>query len=307
MSLLVKHFYSFGHFDLDAEQRVIRRDGKKIALPPKAFDLLFYLVRNPLRLVTKEELLRAVWPDSFVEEGNLTQNIFLLRKALTTENDDVRYIVTIPGRGYQFTSVVEMADQPSEAGELLQPDEEPVGPEPVPFAKPSAPPAVSNGKGPSVLTNAANYSATLPVLPMRRRKLLPAAAVFLILGLLAAFFFGWRNHRQPTGSQTLVLADFENRTGDGSFDVVLKKALEIDLTQSPYLDVMSDQGAMEVLRLMGRDPNSEITPDVAKEICPAGQPAGDGDRLHRKSGPRIPVGPGGDGLCLRQEADGGEG
>src|SRR5271170_1477399 len=111
MSLVVKHLYRFGPFDLDADQRVVRRDGTKIPLPPKAFDVLLYMVRNPLRLLTKEELLRAIWPDSFVEEGNLTQNIFLLRKALTPDGEDVRYIVTIPGRGYQFGSTVEINSQ----------------------------------------------------------------------------------------------------------------------------------------------------------------------------------------------------
>src|ERR1700677_3487425 len=107
MSLLVRYFYRFGPFDLDPDQRVLRRDGKKIALPPKAFDLLLYLVQNPLRLLTKEELLRAVWPDSFVEEGNLSQTIFLLRKALVSKQKDFRYIAPLPGRGYQFASAGE--------------------------------------------------------------------------------------------------------------------------------------------------------------------------------------------------------
>ena len=112
MPLLARNLYRFGPFDLDQEQRVVRRDGTKIALPPKAFDLLLYLVQNPLRLITKEELLRAVWPDSFVEEGNLTQNIFLLRKALNNPREDSRYIVTLPGRGYQFGVPVIIEEQP---------------------------------------------------------------------------------------------------------------------------------------------------------------------------------------------------
>src|SRR5579862_9411864 len=63
MSLVVRHLYRFGPFDLDESQRSLRRGDKKITLPPKAIDLLLYLVKNPLRLITKEELLRAVWPD----------------------------------------------------------------------------------------------------------------------------------------------------------------------------------------------------------------------------------------------------
>src|SRR3984885_11976163 len=102
MSLLLSNFYRFGPFDLEPGQRGLRRDGKKIALQPKALELLLSLAQNPLRLLTKEELLGAVWPDSFVEEGNLSQNIFLLRKAITPKQKDFRYIVTLPGRGYQF-------------------------------------------------------------------------------------------------------------------------------------------------------------------------------------------------------------
>jgi len=77
----------------------------RIACPvtPKAFDLLLYFVQNPDRVISKDELLKAVWADSFVEEGNLTQNVFLLRKALAQKSEDSGLIVTIPRKGYQFT------------------------------------------------------------------------------------------------------------------------------------------------------------------------------------------------------------
>ena len=118
MSLLINHLYRFGPYQVDAERRLLIREEACIPLQPKTFDLLLYMVRNPLRLLTKEELLGAVWPDSFVEEGNLTQNIFLLRKALTgRKGDDARYIVTLPGRGYQFVSPVELFQPPAKDGE----------------------------------------------------------------------------------------------------------------------------------------------------------------------------------------------
>ena len=263
MSLLVKHFYSFGPFELDAEQRMVRRDGTKIALPPKAFDVLLYLVKNPLRLVTKEELLREVWPDSFVEEGNLTQNIFLLRKALATGKNDFRYIVTIPGRGYQFASAVKLVDQSREN------DIPPSNDLPLTVASAISEVTVLQSNGARPAASTADTSSTGPLLstPQRHPGWWLTGAFFLLFGLAAASFFWWKHHRQALGSQTLVLADFINRTGDSSFDVVLKKAMEIDLAQSPYLDAMSEQEAMEMLRLMGRDPDAAITPDVAKEIC----------------------------------------
>ena len=82
----------------------------RIPFYSKAFDVLLFLVQNPNRLVTKEELLQAVWGDTLVEEGNLTQYVYYLRKALGDNSDDVRLIVTIARKGYQFTGHVEAVD-----------------------------------------------------------------------------------------------------------------------------------------------------------------------------------------------------
>ncbi|MGD0444852.1 MAG: winged helix-turn-helix domain-containing protein [Edaphobacter sp.] len=262
---MVRNLYHFGPFDLDAEQRLVRRSGTKIALPPKAFDLLLYLVQNPLRPLTKEELLRAVWPDSFVEEGNLTQNIFLLRKALSTSRDDFRYIVTLPGRGYQFATAVELVNQ-SPLTEPAQP--EAAGMDSIP-ARSTMPRLVSEENGDSGASVPADTSSKPPAPPVSQRHPMRwlAVAASVILALTAGSFFWWRSLRPPSRSQAIVLADFDNRTADGSFDVVLKKALEIDLAQSPYLDVMSERETGDMLQLMGRKPDAELTPDVAKEIC----------------------------------------
>ena len=69
------HCYEFGPFRLDSAQRALLRDGEPVPLPPKALDILLLLVRNPGRLITKEELLTAIWPKMVVEESNLSQNI----------------------------------------------------------------------------------------------------------------------------------------------------------------------------------------------------------------------------------------
>ena len=100
------HFYDFGSFRVDPAQRVLLRDGRPVALQPKAFEILLFLVRNPGRLITKEELLSAIWPELVVEESNLSQNIFLLRKALGDGESGHRCIVTLPRRGYQFAEAV---------------------------------------------------------------------------------------------------------------------------------------------------------------------------------------------------------
>jgi DNA-binding winged helix-turn-helix (wHTH) protein/Tol biopolymer transport system component len=95
--------YRFDEFELDPSRRVLSRNKTPVALTPKVFDVLSYLVLNPGRVVTKDELLKSVWPDSFVEEGNLAQHISALRKAL---GDKSGLIATVPGRGYQFVAQV---------------------------------------------------------------------------------------------------------------------------------------------------------------------------------------------------------
>lgn len=96
----------FGPFLIDLEERVLRRDGQLVPLTPKAFDVLAALAEEPGRLVSKDELLRKVWPDTFVEESNLAYHIFTVRKALGDTATTPRYIETVPKRGYRFSAVV---------------------------------------------------------------------------------------------------------------------------------------------------------------------------------------------------------
>ncbi|MGO9272828.1 MAG: winged helix-turn-helix domain-containing protein [Terriglobia bacterium] len=102
----VKHLYTFGPFVLDADQHFLLRDGKPVPLAPKAVDVLLVLVGNAGRLVEKDELMRQVWPETFVEEGNLTKNIFVLRHALGNGDTGREYIETVPKRGYRFVARV---------------------------------------------------------------------------------------------------------------------------------------------------------------------------------------------------------
>ena len=113
MPSLTNNLYRFGEFSLDAQGRMLRRGVEAVPLTPKAFDVLLLLIQNAGRTVTKDELMKAVWPDSFVEESNLTQTIFMVRKALE-ETTDRRYILTVQGQGYRFLVPVTEARQ--EAG-----------------------------------------------------------------------------------------------------------------------------------------------------------------------------------------------
>src|SRR5579864_6137268 len=105
MPSVVSRFYEFGEFSLDAQNRVLRRGKDPVPITPKGFDLLLLLIQQTGQVITKDELMRAVWPDSFVEESNLTQTVFMLRKALG-ETPEQRYILTVQGRGYRFAPEV---------------------------------------------------------------------------------------------------------------------------------------------------------------------------------------------------------
>ena len=106
MSQQAKHFYEFGPFRIDSVECVLLRDGAAVPLTPKVFDILLMLVENRGQVVEKDKLISAIWPDSFVEEGNLTQNISTLRKALGEGAGGHTYIQTIARRGYRFVGSV---------------------------------------------------------------------------------------------------------------------------------------------------------------------------------------------------------
>jgi len=114
MSMEDKNFYEFGPFRIDLEERQLLRGQDTIPLTPKAFETLLILIRSSQRVVLKDDLMKALWPDSFFEESNLTQNIFVLRKALGESAQGARYIATVPGRGYRFTEKVrDVTDKPT--------------------------------------------------------------------------------------------------------------------------------------------------------------------------------------------------
>src|SRR5260370_13946632 len=109
-----RYYYEFGPFRLDPAHRLLTRRRKSIALAPKAFDTLMVLVKHRGKLIEKEELIKAVWPEIMVEEGNLTFNIHALRKALGERPKEHKYILTVPGKGYQFVAAVREVSGSSE-------------------------------------------------------------------------------------------------------------------------------------------------------------------------------------------------
>src|SRR5215203_2667607 len=106
MNPRVRRFYQFDGFRVDATERILFKENREVALTPKVFDTLLVLLENSSHVLTKKELMQQVWPDSFVEENNLAQNISILRKALGEGKPGEHYIQTVPKRGYRFLADV---------------------------------------------------------------------------------------------------------------------------------------------------------------------------------------------------------
>ena len=106
--------FKFGKFQVDALARTLRREEEIVTLNRRAFDVLLHLVQNPGKVVSRDELLKNVWSDTFVDENSLAQSISALRRALDEKPGDHSYIVTLPGRGYQFVSPVQVVSPAKE-------------------------------------------------------------------------------------------------------------------------------------------------------------------------------------------------
>src|SRR5271156_2476461 len=106
-----KNVYELGPFRVDPEKEPLVRAGEIVPLTPKTFQILLVLVRHNREVVTKDDLMKEVWPETFVEETNLSRNIFMLRKALGESPQDHRYILTVPGRGYRLAESVHLVPE----------------------------------------------------------------------------------------------------------------------------------------------------------------------------------------------------
>ena len=178
----VNHLYEFGEFRLDPRMQTLRREQNVVPLTPKAFQILLILVENAGQVVNKDELLARVWSDSFVEESNLTQTVFMLRKALGQARNQ-GYILTVPGRGYRFTADVEQVAEP---------------------------PLTAAPSG-------TNSDAAPPHPPRQsiRRWWLALLLFSAILILAIATYFNWFRPRPlPVGRTMLAVMPFQNLTGD---------------------------------------------------------------------------------------------
>src|SRR5580700_3604323 len=207
MPSLVNGLYEFGEFRLDAHKRTLQQGQELLALTPKAFDTLLVLIESRGQLVAKDELMKAVWSDSFVEESNLTQTIFMLRKALGQTRDQ-GYIVTVPGRGYRFVADVKPVS----------------GTTPAEADVPSGSHAIGSSPG-----REKQFWQRLPVI-------LAVAGGFLVVLAFAAYL-KWSRPRPVSAERTmLAVLPFENFTGDTGQDYLSDGLTEEIISQLGNLD-----------------------------------------------------------------------
>ena len=201
MSKQESHLYEFGPYRLLPQERLLLRDGEPVALTPKAFETLVALVRRAGHLADKDELLKEVWPDSFVEESNLAQNIFLLRRVLGGGENGKPYIETVPKRGYRFLAGVRVLEE--EAGEPAPAEAN--GRPPVQSAPPQGPAPAPESAPPSALPAPAAGDA-----PARPRRGWKTAAVVLFcvasaLALGGVLYWWMRSAATPSSLQTMKI------------------------------------------------------------------------------------------------------
>ncbi len=178
------HIYEFGPFRLDAEERVLRRDGEAVSIPPKDLETLLVLVERAGHIVEKDELLQKVWPGVFIEEGNLARHVFNIRQVLGDAPDGRNYIETVPKRGYRFVGAVK-----EESGPAIPP----------------------------VSITPAEPTATPPAKSRRAAWLWTLAAILFV----AAVGIGirlWMARSAPSGRVMLAVLPFANLSGDSHED-----------------------------------------------------------------------------------------
>ena len=226
----------FAVFELDTRSGELRKAGTRIKLQDQPLKILMALMEQPGKVVTREELKRRIWPEDSFGDFDHAVNVAVakLRAALGDSADVPRYVETLPRRGYRFIFPVSL-------------------------------PTELDSRAPS-------GSAEAEVKPARKstrfRWGLVTGATILVIGLaVGGWLFFSRKAHTLTDKDTIVLADFTNTTGDEVFDDTLKQALAVELGQSPFLKILSEDKVRQTLREMTRSPSERLTRDLAREVC----------------------------------------
>ena len=231
---------TFDEFEVDLRAYQLRRSGRSLKLERIPMEVLFLLVERPGQLVTREEIIEKLWGKNvFLDTDNaINTAIRKIRQVLKDDPEQPRFIQTVTGRGYRFIGQIsEVVVPPANV-----PAEEKLASSSTPKAT-AAPTSIGE----------------------RWKLMVPTLVAVLVVSVGGYFYL----HRTPklTDKDTIVLADFNNTTGDSVFDGTLRQGLAVQLEQSPYLSLISEERIQQVLRLMGKPADARLTPEIAREIC----------------------------------------
>jgi DNA-binding winged helix-turn-helix (wHTH) protein/tetratricopeptide (TPR) repeat protein len=233
------HKTRFGAFEVDLRSGELHKHGIRLKLQDQPFQVLALLLEHSGNVVTREELREKLWPaDTFVDfDAGLNSAIKKLRDVLSDSAEEPRYIETMPRRGYRFIARVENGD----------------------WATASAVPAHEK-------LAVVPLRPTLNVWNKRRLVIVASVVAVMIIGALVTWCT-FSARRALTETDTILLASFVNKTGDPIFDNSLDKALEVKLTESPFLNLLSAADVAATMRMMRRNLDERVTQDLGVEIC----------------------------------------
>lgn len=284
MQKAVRLLYEFGPFILDPGERLLRHGASRMELPPRAFDTLLVLVESSGRLLEKDTLMRTVWGDTVVEENNLSQVVYLLRKALRDGEDGSRYIETVPKRGYRFVAAVrevEAAETNGNGRDVL-----------ASFSVPSSVPAdrdsvVSSTAASSPSFESGATEAAVPTLHATRRSgwdrgLTRGLTIVAVVALLAAV--GWRRglfgEAGPGPIRSVAVLPLQNLSNDADQEYFvdgMTDELITDLAQIRELKVVSKTSIMKYKGT--RIPLPQIGRELGVDAVVEGSVLRSGDRV----------------------------
>ena len=261
--------YEFGPFRLEPDEHLLLRDGKPALLTPKAFDLLLFLVQNQGRLVTKDQLMQALWPGSFVEEANITVLISSLRKVLGEREGDEPYIKTIPKKGYRFIPLVKVAAH-EEAGPIpASASLERVAAGNLQILEPDA-----TSKGPS------DYVAP-PSIEVSRaisRNRIVAPALLLLACLLTAT--GYLAYRTSVSQRSLAVLPLQNLRHDPDSEFLGFSLADAVITKLGLLSSVTVRPSSAIEKYKGREIDiKKVAAELDVDTLLTGNFIRDGDHL----------------------------
>jgi len=258
MPVLGRPRIRFAAFELDTHAGELFKHGLKLKLQGHPIQILAMLLERPGDLITREEIRQKLWPsetETFVDfEHGLNNAMRKLRQALGDEAETPKYVETLPRRGYRFVGQIAK----EEVGET-------------PEAQASAPPSAREIA--AAINQSRDASSVVAAKVNHRTRLWIVLSSLAVILLAAAAFLYYRAHRAPTLTEkdTVVVGDFTNTTGDVVFIDTLRQGLLVQLSQSPFLNILSDDKVRTTLKQMGRQPQEWLSDQLAREVCARNQ------------------------------------